>query len=147
MHPPDYFHTPLHIIIAVPYNAPLTIFTPLYILSLQCHMMHPLTVFTPPYTLSLLCHIMHIICNPLKSLTSLLVLEVGIQVSEIVRYAFYSKFCLAAIINLSLYLSYILLNTMCGSSARKLSLSVLLILTPACELFSKCAITWILSPR
>ena len=42
---------PSHIIFAVPYNAP-----PLILLSLQYHIMDSLTVFGPPYISSLHCH-------------------------------------------------------------------------------------------
>ena len=65
------FTPPLHIIIAMSYNASLTVFGhslhnitvvsyngPPYILSLQCHIMDPSTVIGPPYIISLQCHIM-----------------------------------------------------------------------------------------
>ena len=63
------FTHPLHIIIAISYNAPLdhyrtpltyyhcsAIMGPPYILSLQYHIMDSLTVFGPPYISSLHCH-------------------------------------------------------------------------------------------
>ena len=48
MHPLDRFHTPLHIIIAVSYNAPLDRFHNPYILSLLCHIMDPHDCFHTP---------------------------------------------------------------------------------------------------
>ena len=61
IHPLIIFTHPLHIIIAVSYNAlPWPFSHSLYILSLLCHIVQrPDRFHTLPYILSLLCHIMH----------------------------------------------------------------------------------------